>query len=75
MSHVRAYDRALIAAHTWNTLYPVGTRVLYWKLTLSDKGRRSATRSQAWVMPSGSAVVQVEGEAGAIALSHVEAIA
>lgn len=59
----------------WNTGHPVGTRVRYWK------GRReglpsgeTVTRSRAEVLYGGAAVVWLEGVAGCIALTHVEAI-
>lgn len=60
------------AVDWWNRDNPVGTPVDFWPGFREGPGRRTVTRSVAWVMPSGSAVVMVEGYAGAIALTHVD---
>lgn len=55
----------------FNEHVPVGTPVLYWPGAPEGQGRKSVTRSKAWVLSSGAAVVMVEGYAGGIALGHV----
>lgn len=61
----------LAHANEFNDLVPVGTPVRYWPGLRTGEGRASATRTPAWVLPSGTAVVSVEGYAGGIALTHV----
>ncbi|MFC0626123.1 hypothetical protein [Kribbella deserti] len=58
----------------WNTANPIGTRVLFWPAFKDEPGRESVTRSAAWVLSSGAAVVLVDGYAGGIALTHVEPV-
>lgn len=60
------------AADQWNLQHRIGTPVLYWPGLRVGEGRRSVTRSKAWVLDSGSAVVKVEGYAGGVALTHIE---
>lgn len=59
-------------ARRFNDHYEVGTPVRYWPGLKEGEGRRSRTRSEAWALPSGAAVVMVENHSGAIALTHVE---
>lgn len=59
------------AVDLWNQDHPEGTSVRYWPGVHEGPGVESKTRSAAWVMPSGSAVVLVDGYAGGIALTHV----
>lgn len=60
------------AADVFNQKAPVGTPVTYWPGERKGPGRESRTRSKAWVMASGQAVVSVEGYPGGIALTHVK---
>lgn len=55
----------------FNSVCPVGTPVLYWPGDRRDEGRKSATRSEAWLLGGHTPVVMVEGYAGGIALTHV----
>lgn len=55
----------------FNELCPVGTPVLYWPAERSGEGRKSVTRSVAWLLGGHTPVVMVEGYSGGIALSHV----
>jgi hypothetical protein len=70
------HKRAVRARDEWNAAHPVGTPVLFWPGhrdgPLAEPGRRSQTRSAAWVMPCDEAVVLVDGYSGGIALTHVE---
>jgi len=58
----------------WNTFHPIGTPVRYWPGVRGGSGKIGKTRSPAWVLPSGSAVVMVTGTSGGVALAHVEPI-
>lgn len=59
------------AAKAWNQKYPVGTAV---RVT-NDFGDilETKTRSVAWALPSGTAVVMVEGISGGYMLERVKA--
>lgn len=59
-------------AAVWNRHHPVGTPVTYWPGVREGAGRTSKTRSPAWVV-CGNAVVSVDGYAGGIALTHMQA--
>lgn len=59
-------------AALFNKSFPVGTHVRYWTFDRHGLGKVSTTRSVASVLSGHTAVVWVEGEAGCIALSHVE---
>ena len=58
----------------WNAVHPIGTPVRYWRGLRDGDGQVAVTRSKAWRLSSGEPVVMVEGCAGGIALTHVEAI-
>lgn len=55
----------------FNDACPIGTAVLYWPGAFEGEGRKSATRSVAWLLGGHTPAVMVEGYAGGIALSHV----
>lgn len=55
----------------FNDLVPIGSPVAYWPGLRRGPGVLSATRSAAWLVGGGAAVVLVEGYAGGIALTHV----
>lgn len=57
----------------FNELVPVGSPVLYWPGVRSGEGRKSVTRSAAWILGGQTPVVMVEGYSGGIALTHVMA--
>jgi hypothetical protein len=69
------HHRAAEAAAAFNKKYPQGTPVLFWPGVRLNEPLKSRTRGEAWALPSGEAVVRVEGRAGGIALSHIEVIA
>lgn len=50
--------------------FPVGTEVLY----VEDDGRETpaATRSDAWQLPSGHAVIMLNGRSGCVSLERVK---
>ncbi|MEV4181658.1 hypothetical protein AB0J28_09445 [Streptosporangium canum] len=63
-----------MTADDWNATYPVGTPVLAWPGTLKDEPMATRTRTPAWTLGHGAAVVSVEGRSGGIALTHVEPV-
>ena len=60
------------ACAAFNSCHPIGTRVRYWTGVREGDGRTSATRTKAQVLGGHTSVVWVDGQAGCIALSHVE---
>jgi hypothetical protein len=68
-------QRAEEAAAAFNKQNPQGTPVHFWPGVRLAEPLKSRTRGEAWALPSGEAVVRVEGRAGGIALSHIEVIA
>ncbi|MFD7066111.1 hypothetical protein ACFV97_02625 [Streptomyces sp. NPDC059913] len=63
-----------MTADEWNARYPVGTPVLAYPGTRDDEPLDTVTRSRAWTLGHGAAVVSVEGEAGGIHLTHVDPV-
>lgn len=61
-----------MTADDWNATHPVGTPVLAWPGVREDEPLATRTRTPAWTLGHGAAVVSVEGYAGGIALTHVE---
>jgi aconitase B len=59
------------AVEQFNEVCPIGTPVLYWPGVREGEGRKSTTRSAAWLLGGHDPVVMVEGYAGGIALTHV----
>lgn len=58
-------------ATDFNAAHPVGTPVRYWPWFREGDGIESVTRTPAWLLGHGEAVVSVDGHAGGIALTHV----
>ncbi len=58
----------------FNAARPVGTRVRYWTGLREGEGRVSTTRFPAQLLSGHTDVVWMVGEAGCVALSHVEAL-
>lgn len=79
MSQIHATSRRtgknLRAVEQFNEHVPIGTPVLYWPGERTGEGRRSVTRSAAWLLGGHTPVVLVDGYPGGIALSHVMGIA
>lgn len=66
-------------ADTFNARFPIGTAVVAYPGTRppefpNSKRLVTTTRTPAWMLGSGDAVVSVEGYAGGIALTHVDPI-
>jgi hypothetical protein len=65
---------AEMLARSWNTLYPVGTLVRYWRMAKEGEPTgEGKTRSIAWEC-CGTPIVLIEGNSGGIALTHVEIV-
>ncbi|MFE5332917.1 hypothetical protein ACFRCG_41695 [Embleya sp. NPDC056575] len=60
------------AADQWNALHPVGTPVHAWPAHRDTEPVTTRTRTAAWTLGHGTAVVSVEGYAGGISLGHIE---
>ncbi len=61
-------------AADWNSKYPIGTRVIRYKLVNPlQYGEETKTRSEAWVA-SGQAIVKVEGLAGGVLLESLQVL-
>jgi hypothetical protein len=56
----------------WNSLYPIGTSVRYWRGIRAGEGRTGVTRSPAWLLGGHTPVVSIHNTSGGIALTHVE---
>jgi hypothetical protein len=64
-----------LAAEDWNAVYPVGTKVRYWPILPpipSVPPLDTVTRSEAWMLGHGAAVVSIVGKTGGVLLSHLE---
>jgi hypothetical protein len=59
-------------ADRWNARYPVGTPVAAYPGARWDEPLRTRTRTPAWTLGHGAAVVSVDDYAGGIALTHVD---
>ena len=54
-----------LTAEEWNANYCVGADVLYVPILANlNNNERTTTRSEAWELPSGETVIQVEGKSG-----------
>lgn len=70
----RQLNGALTPAQ-WNAAHPIGTAVRYWPVYPPVDGIPpvdTKTRSEAWALGDGSAVVMIDGRTGGVALSHIE---
>lgn len=67
----RRSGKSLRLVEQFNEVVPIGSPVLYWPGAREGEGRKSVTRSEAWLLGSHTPVVMVEGYPGGIALSHV----
>ncbi|MFD9950560.1 hypothetical protein ACFWYW_57470 [Nonomuraea sp. NPDC059023] len=61
-------------ATAWNAVHPVGTPVLAWPGTRDDEPLVTRTRTPAWTLGHGAAVVSVEGRSGGINLTHIQVV-
>jgi len=64
-------------AASWNAAHSVGVPVRYWPIYPpidSAPPVDTVTRSEAWALGDGTAVVAIVGRAGGVSLSHIEVI-
>ena len=59
-------------ADEWNARYPVGTEVAAYPLSRNDAPLITTTRTPAWTLGHGAAVVSVHGFTGGICLTHID---
>lgn len=67
--------RAPISAENWNNEVPIGTTVYYFPtlpITQAVVPEITKTRSEAWELGDGTAVVKVKGQSGGVALTHLD---
>ncbi|MFE3202162.1 hypothetical protein [Embleya sp. NPDC059237] len=60
-------------ADRWNAHHPVGALVHAWPGSRDTEPVTTRTRTPAWTLGHGTAVVSVDGYAGGISLGHIEA--
>jgi hypothetical protein len=60
-----------MTAAEWNAKYPVGTSVAYFPVKGRMEHTDTKTRSEAWELGGGQAVVLVDDRAGGVAISHL----
>lgn len=60
-----------MTAKEWNKKNPIGTKVKYWPVADSPEYKDSETRSEAWSLGDGHAVVLIKGQAGGVSLNHL----
>ncbi|MBM9401600.1 hypothetical protein JUN65_08370 [Gluconacetobacter azotocaptans] len=61
-----------LTAEAFNAKYPVGTPVRYFQTSGEPSYRDSKTRTTAWTLGHGAAVVSIEGQAGGVAITHIQ---
>lgn len=76
LRHSNVMAKAWAQCEEFNAIHPVGTKVQY--RSLRDEAthydiKETVIRSEAWTLPSGDAVVMIEGKAGGVSLDHLEA--
>lgn len=59
-----------MTADELNDQFPIGTPVVYQPVR-DGKGTTTATRSEAWELGHGAAVVSIKGQAGGVSVEHV----
>lgn len=59
-------------ADEWNARYPVGTPVTAYPGSRDDAPLTTTTRTPAWTLGHGAAVVSVDGYSGGICLTHID---
>jgi hypothetical protein len=60
-----------MTAAEWNAKYPVGMSVAYFPVKGRMEHTDTKTRSEAWELGGGQAVVLVDDRAGGVAISHL----
>jgi len=63
-----------MTSEQFNSKYTVGTHVVYQPVQ-DGEGVQTKTRSEAWELGHGAAVVMVEGKSGGVSVEHCTVIA
>lgn len=72
----RSANNGALTAAQWNSQFSIGTRVrAYPIIGDEDTAFNTKTRSEAWTLGDGSAVVLIEGRTGGYYLNAIKAIA
>lgn len=58
----------------WNKHVPIGTKVKYYPIAGEEKYICEETRTPAWILSNGEALVSITGRSGGVALSHIELV-
>lgn len=72
MSRRGAPEGLLLTAKQFNQLIKIGTKVRFYPVAGRQGFKETRTRSEAWELGHGEAVVKVDGIAGGVAVSHLE---
>lgn len=64
-----------MTAAVWNERHPVGTAVDYYPIAGDPEFVRTETRTPAWELGHGAAVVSVKGKTGGVLISHCRPLA
>jgi hypothetical protein len=60
-----------MTSEEFNDIYSVGTSVNYHPIIGRSEHIKTITRSEAWTLPNGQAVVKVKGNAGCVSLEAI----
>lgn len=63
-----------MTAQQFNQQYPIGTAFKFFPIMGLPAFEETTTRSEAWALGHGAAVVKVEGRAGGVSIEHLELI-
>ena len=58
-------------AQEFNRRIPIGTSVLYFPSSNSSEFIAATTRTEAWELGSGQAVVSITGKSGGVSIAHI----
>jgi hypothetical protein len=64
-------EKAEHRAQAFNAAHPVGTLVRYYPIVGEKDFAEARTRSPAWALDCGEAVVSIEGRSGGLSLDHI----
>lgn len=64
----------IMTAEMFNDMYATGSKFRYYPIRGDDEFVETATRSVAWTLGHGDAVVLVEGKTGGVLIEHLRAI-
>jgi hypothetical protein len=65
-------NKRKMTAEDASNMFPIGTKVKYFPIFGDDEFDETEIRSEAWALGNGELVIEVEGRAGGVAISHLE---